>query len=53
MLDPKKFFEPRSGKRNFWPSRDVESMILWKIFKIKGPRLAKNAFREISTGKTR
>ena len=52
MPDPKKFPEPCSGKEIFWPSRQgVQGMLPWKIFKIKGPRLAKNAFLEISAWK--
>ena len=51
MPDPKKFPEPRSGKEIFWPSRGVRGMLRWKIFKIKGKRLAKSAFPEISAGK--
>ena len=43
----KKFPEPCSGKEIFWSSRrggGVRAMLPWKIFKIKGPRLAKNDF---------
>ena len=52
MPDPKKFSEPRSGKEIlFWPSRGSGGMLPWKIFKIKDPRLAKNAFPENSAWK--
>ena len=44
--DPKRFSEPR-GKL-FGPSRGSGGMLPWKIFKIRGPRLGKNAFPEIS-----
>ena len=57
MPDPKKFPEPCSGKKTFWPSRQGGGgecvMLPWKIFKIKGPRLAKNAFPDILAWKTR
>ena len=46
--DPEKLSEPQSGEENFWPSRGSGDMLPHKIFKIKGPRLAKNAFPEIS-----
>ena len=49
--DPKKFSDPRTGNEIFWPSRGSGGMLPWKIFKIKGPRLAKNAFTEISARK--
>ena len=49
MPNPKKFSEPHSGKEIlFWPSRGSGGMLSWKIFKIKDPRLAKNAFPENS-----
>ena len=38
----KKFFRPSGGLRWHAP---------WKMFKVKGPRLAKNAFPEISAWK--
>ena len=47
MPDQKKFSEPRSSKGNFWPSRGSGGMLPRKIFKIKGLRLAKNAFPEL------
>ena len=47
MPDPKNFSEPRSGKEIlFWPSRWSGGMLPGKIFKIKDPRLAKNALPE-------
>ena len=50
--DPKKFSEQCSGKEIFfWPSRGSGGMLPWKIFKIKDPRLAKNAFLENSAWK--
>ena len=50
--DPKKFSEPRSGKEIlFWPSGGFGGMLPRKIFKIKDPRLAKNAFPENSAWK--
>ena len=50
--DPKKFSEPHSGKEMlFWPSRGSAGMLPRKMFKIKGPRLAKNAFPDISAWK--
>ena len=52
MPDPKKFSESRSGKEIlFWPSRGSGGMLPQKIFKIKDPRLAKNAFLENSAWK--
>ena len=52
MPDPKRFSEPRSGEKIFFlPSRGSGGMLPRKIFKIKGPRLAKNAFPEISVWK--
>ena len=52
MSDPKKFSEQRSGKEIlFWPSRGVWGMLPRKMFKIKGARLAKNAFSDISAWK--
>ena len=52
MLDPKTFFKPRSGEENcfglLWGSG---GMLPRQIFKIKGPRLAKSAFPEISARK--
>ena len=49
MPYPKKFSEPRSGEENFFCLLGgSEGMLLQKTFKIKGPRLAKNAFPEIS-----
>ena len=45
--DPEKFSEPRSGEENFLAFQGVPQ----KVFKIKGLRLAKNAFPEISTWK--
>ena len=35
----------------FWPSRGSGGMLPHKIFKIKDPRLAKNAFPENSASK--
>ena len=35
------------GRKVFWPSRGSRVHGPQKIFKIKGPRLAKNAFPEI------
>ena len=50
--DPKKFSEPRSGKENFFGLLGGSNgMLPRKVFKIKGPRLAKNAFPEISAWK--
>ena len=37
--------------KNFEPSRGSRGMLPQKIFKIQGPRLAKNAFSEISAWK--
>ena len=52
MPDPKKFSEPRSGKENFFGLLGgSDGMLPRKVFKIKGPRLAKNAFPEISAWK--
>ena len=52
MPDPEKFSEPRSGKENFfWPSRGSGSILPRKILKMKGPRLANNAFAEIEAWK--
>ena len=49
---PKKLSEPSSGKEIlFWPSRGSGGMLPQKIFKIKNPRLAKNAFPENSAWK--
>ena len=54
MPDPKKFSEPRSGKEILlWPSRGSGGMLPRKMFKIKGPRLAKNAFLTFQLGKTK
>ena len=50
--DPKNFFEPQSGEENcFGLLGGSGGMLPQKIFKIKGPRLAKNAFPEISAWK--
>ena len=50
--DLKKFSEPGSGKEILlWPSRRCGGMLPQKMFKIKGPRLAKNAFPDISAWK--
>ena len=50
--DPMKFFEPRSGEKMFFgPLGGSEGMLPWKTFKLKGPRLAKNAFPEVSAWK--
>ena len=50
--DPRKFSKPRSSKEIlFWPSRGSGGMLLPKIFKIKDPRLAKNAFPKNSAWK--
>ena len=51
VAGPKIFSEPRSGEENFLPPRGYGGMLPWKIFKIKGPRLAKNAFPEVSAWK--
>ena len=52
MIDPKMFSDPHSGKEKiFYPSRGLRWHAPWKILKIKGPRLAKNAFPEISAWK--
>ena len=54
MPGPKKIF--RAAKRRgqcFWPSRGSGGMLPWKSFKIKGLRLAKNAFPEISAWKNK
>ena len=46
---PKMFSEPRSGEEKFFGLLGESGGILpQKSFKIKGPRLAKNAFPEIS-----
>ena len=42
MPDPRKFSERR--EIFFWSSRGSGDMLSRKSFKIKGPRLAKNAF---------
>ena len=50
-----KTFSERAAKRRgelFCPSRESGGMLPRKIFKIKGPRLAKNAFPEISARKS-
>ena len=47
MPDPKKFSELRSGKGNFFAFWGVRGMLRRKLFKIKGLRLAKNAFPEL------
>ena len=50
--DPGKFSEPQSGEDNlFGLLGGSGGMLPWKIFKIKGPRLAKNAIPEISAWK--
>ena len=50
--DPKTFFEPRSGEENCCGLLGgSEGILPRKIFKIKCPRLAKNAFAEISARK--
>ena len=52
MLDSKKFSEPRNGEENFLGLLGGSGgMLPLKIFKIKRPRLAKNAFAEISASK--
>ena len=52
MPDPKQFSEPRRGKEIlFGLSRGSGGMLPWKMFKIKDPRLAKNAFPENSAWK--
>ena len=49
MPGPKKFFELGSGKEIcFGLLGWFGGMLPRKMFKIKGPRLAKNAFPEIS-----
>ena len=45
-LIQKSFLRREVARTIFWSSREV-----WKIFKIKGPILAKNAFPEISAWK--
>ena len=47
MPDPKKFSEPRSGEKNFFGLPGSGGMLERKIFKIRSPKLAKNAFPEI------
>ena len=48
MPDPEKFSELQSGKENiFGLVGESRGMLPQKIFKIKGPRLAKNAFPKI------
>ena len=50
--DQKYFFEPQSGEENCLGLLGGSGgMLPRKIFKIKGPRLAKNAFPEISAWK--
>ena len=49
--DPKKFFELRSSKEIFWSSGGSGGMLPQKNFKIKGPRLPKNAFPKVSAWK--
>ena len=52
MPDPKNFFGATKRRRQlFWPSRGSGGMLSRNIFKIKGPRLAKNAFPQISARK--
>ena len=49
MPDPKMFYMPRNGKENvFVLLGGSGGMHSRKIFTIKGTRLAKNAFPEIS-----
>ena len=51
-LTPEISFEPQRGEENcFGLLGGSGGMLPWKIFKIKGPRLAKNAFPEISSRK--
>ena len=53
MPDPKNFFEPQSGQENCFDFLEGSGgMLPLKILKIKGPRLAKNAFPEISARKS-
>ena len=52
MSDPKKFLQPRNGEETcFGLLGGSGGMLPQKSFKIKGPRLAKNAFPEISARK--
>ena len=52
MPDPKKFSEPHTSKEIvFGLLGGSGGMLTWKIFKIKAPRFAKNAFPEISAWK--
>ena len=51
MPNSKKFSEPRSDEEIFWPSKGARGHALPENFNIKGPRLAKNAFPEISAWK--
>ena len=46
--DPKKFFKPQSGEENCFGLLGGPGACSPKIFKIKGPRVTKNAFFEIS-----
>ena len=49
MPDPKMFSEPRNGEENvFGLLGGSGGMLSRKMFKIWGPRLAKNVFPEIS-----
>ena len=50
--DPKMFSEPQNGKENvFGLLGGSGGMFSRKMFKIKGPKLVKNAFPEISAFK--
>ena len=52
VFNPKKVFERRSGEENcFDLLGGSEGILPLKRFKIKGPRLAKNSFLEISARK--
>ena len=52
MRDPEKFSEPRSGEENYVGLLGGSGdMLSREIFKMKGPRLAKNGFPEISAWK--
>ena len=51
---PKKVFRAAKLRGKFFgPSRGSGDMLPSKIFKIKGPMLAKSSFPEIQLGKTR
>ena len=45
------FLSCEAERKIFWVFQGSGGMLPWKIFKIKGPRLAKNTFPEISAWK--